>query len=79
MLRYRLYRPVGCRQRKLAMLPSSNTRVAKVIGGVQRHEKCLAGWMKRSKVSRLNLTVFGCVFLPPRRSAGPDPIATVQF
>ena len=62
MLRHRFDRPVGCRRKKLATQLSSNTRVAKGIGGVRRHERCSAGWMKRSKVSPPNLTVLGHVF-----------------
>jgi len=50
MLRYRFGRPVGCQQSKLAMLLSSNIRVAKATGGVQKHGECSAERTKRSKV-----------------------------
>lgn len=63
MLKYRFHRPVGCRRSKLAMRLSSNIRVAKATGDVQKHEKCLGGRMKRSKVSRLNLAFLGYVCL----------------
>ena len=77
MLRHRSYRTVGCRRSKLVMQLSSNTRVAKATGDVQRHERCLGGWMKRSKVSRLDYSFLGCVFMI-HRSTGSDPIATRQ-
>ena len=35
------------------MLLSNNTRAAKATGDAQKHEKCLVGLMKRSKVSWL--------------------------
>jgi len=57
MLRHRFGRPVGCQQSKLAMLLSSNTRVAKATGGVQKHGECSAEWTKRSKVG-WNRSVF---------------------
>lgn len=48
------------------MPPSFNTRAAKATGGVQKREKCLAEWMKRSKVSQSKSVRFwGMCFYNP--------------
>jgi len=58
---------------------STNTRAAKATGGVQRHGKCSGEWMKRSKVSRSETFALGYPFTRFNRSAGFDPIATLQY